>query len=166
MTVRARLLCSLPLLLTLALLPACGGDDATGPEASPSSGELTVVLESRTQERVDVWQTEEHQISFCYADSPCIGYLEAEGVESSLRGAGGEGNVTVLHTSEENREATGAIVELEVERDGTGVVHVLEGRIEDDPVLSMDDLDSGDILDSSDPFTGGDVVSLEVGVTE
>lgn len=164
---RSRTLVLACLVLVVPFVLSCS-DDGTGPDGDggvETSGELTVVLESQSEEIVTAVQTDERQISFCYADDSCVGYLEEEGVLESRRGTGGVGSTHILHTSAEGQEAVGAVVEFEVTRDGTGVVHVVDRRIEDDPFLDIDDLSDDEILASSEPFTGGDVVSLEVGTT-
>ena len=150
------------LTLSLFALIACSDDTATGPDSS--SNGLAIFLERTAGEEGEVTQgrfaeTEQEvgTVRFCYAGEGC-----EEGDSGSRTGWGTER--TMLDQSEPGREAVGIIVEFHVE-EGEGFAEIIRG----DSYENEDGFrrfNEEDVVQTSDSFTEGDIVTFEYGDTE
>lgn len=167
-------------LLFLAPIGACDSDDAADDEPTEAGegadeaeaegltgevlGRLGVVAESGSDDMVRIEQSDEHYIEFCYLGGEC----EASGARAAASTIGGQGVTSVLDTSAADRDVVGARVRLEVEGDGEAVVIVGEGilHVDDEGVVPDEEFEFDEILETTDPLTGGDTVSIEIGETD
>ncbi len=176
MKARRTMVCLLAMTVSFAV--ACNGDDGDADEGeaegasalddidpSDAFSQLGVVVESKGSDVLRLEQDAEHQIEFCYAGEGCEGAAATMGDTTTV---GGEGATSVLASSDPDRSVVGVRVAFETSGDGEGVVTVGEGTLEvdDDGVVPDEDFEFSEILDVSEPVSGGETVSFEVGATD
>lgn len=147
-------------IILLIGITGCGDDGSTASESDLNG--LAVVLERTGDENVEVSQgsyadSDIGKVRFCY---------EGEGCEESNGGSNeswGGPTRYIMESSDPGKEAVGVIVEFEVEA-GEGFAEVVRGESYEEDGFSR--FDEGEVVETSDPFSTGDVVKLTYGETD
>ena len=156
----------LAILCTLVLaLAACGDDDDNGGSsssnnstengggsASEDANGLGVVAENTGSGDFDV--NGAGDVTFCYADSGC------ESFSGDSFNTVFEGQQMEIEHSEADREAVGLEMTFDID-EGTGVLHVVDGRSYEDD--GWPEFDIGDILQTSEELNEGDTYTVTWG---
>lgn len=139
---------------------ACDDDDTPSAAAGEDLNGLAVVLERTSDEDVEVsfgsFADEDVSIRFCY---------EGDGCEDASGGGtmswGGPSSI-MIEQSDPDKIAVGVIVGFQVES-GEGYAEVVAGEsYEDDGRPQFDEVD---VVETSDPFSEGDIVEFSYGET-
>jgi len=149
------------LFISALILTVTGCSDDGPTAADEASNGLALILERTSEEQLEVTRgnfadTDVH-VLFCYEGEGC------EDPDGGSRIAFGT-ETQILEQSDPDKIATGVIVGFQVDN-GAGVAEVVRGEsfVNED---GFDEFEPDQVVETSDPFTEGDVVEFTYGETD
>ncbi len=143
------------LVAALLFIVACGDDDDNG-DVSDENG-VAVQLLNTGSGALDVEETLDEGIVFCYEGEGCV--THSTGATHIID----EGESQIIAQSDPAREAVGVEVNFNV-YSGSGEAEVLSGASRE--VDGVEEFETSSTMETSDPFTEGDLVDFLAGDTD